>query len=43
MRRLAMNPIFWALGREVPKGGTDATPVTPYFAPESFDLSKMPK
>jgi len=43
MRRLAVNAILWALGREVPKGGADATPVTPYVAPESFDLSKMSK
>jgi type 1 glutamine amidotransferase len=41
MRRLAVNGILWALGREVPKGGADATPVTPYVAPESFDLSKL--
>jgi hypothetical protein len=27
----------------VPKAGADATPVTPYVAPESFDLSKVPK
>jgi type 1 glutamine amidotransferase len=41
MRRLAVNAILWAMGREVPKGGADATPVSPYVAPESFDLSKL--
>jgi uncharacterized protein len=39
MRRLAVNGILWALGRDVPAGGADATPVTPYVAPESFDLA----
>ena len=43
MRRLVVNGILWALGREIPPGGADATPVTPYVAPESFDLSKAPK
>ena len=43
MRRLVVNGILWALGRDVPSGGADATPVTPYVAPESFDLSKAPK
>ena len=43
MRRLVVNGILWALGREIPSGGGDATPVTPYVAPESFDLSKVPK
>ncbi|MEO5822949.1 MAG: ThuA domain-containing protein [Vicinamibacteraceae bacterium] len=41
MRRLTVNAILWALGREVPAQGADATPVTPYVAPESFDLSKF--
>ena len=41
MRRLVVNGILWALGREVPAQGADATPVTPYVAPESFDLSKF--
>lgn len=41
MRRLTVNGILWALGRDVPAGGADATPVTPYVAPESFDLSKF--
>ncbi|MCC6164694.1 MAG: ThuA domain-containing protein [Acidobacteria bacterium] len=43
MRRLLINGILWALGREVPAAGADATPITPYVAPESFDLSKVPK
>jgi uncharacterized protein len=33
MRRLTVNAILWALGREVPAGGTEATPVAPYVAP----------
>jgi uncharacterized protein len=43
MRRLVLNGILWALGKEVPRDGTDATPMSPYVAPESFDLSKVPK
>ena len=43
MRRLVVNGILWALGRDIPAGGAEATPVTPYVAPESFDLSKVPK
>jgi uncharacterized protein len=43
MRRLVVNGILWALGKDVPAGGADATPTTPYVAPESFDLSKVPK
>jgi len=43
MRRLVVNGILWALGKDVPTGGADATPITPYVAPESFDLSKVPK
>ena len=43
MRRLVVNGILWALGKDVPGGGADATPITPYVAPESFDLSKVPK
>ena len=39
MRRLAVNGILWALGREVPAGGADATPVTPFVAPPPFDLA----
>jgi type 1 glutamine amidotransferase len=41
MRRLVVNAILWALKRDVPKGGSDATPVEPYVAPETFDLSKV--
>jgi type 1 glutamine amidotransferase len=41
MRRLVVNGILWALGRDVPAGGAEATPVQPYVAPESFDLSKF--
>ena len=43
MRRLLVNGILWALGRDIPASGADATPITPYVAPESFDLSKVPK
>ena len=43
MRRLVVNGILWALGKDVPQGGANATPVTPYVAPDSFDLSKVPK
>ena len=42
MRRVLVNGILWALGKDVPQGGAKATPVTPYVAPESFDLSKVP-
>lgn len=41
MRRLVVNGILWALGREVPADGAEATPVQPYVAPEPFDLSKV--
>ncbi|MPZ17959.1 MAG: hypothetical protein GEV06_08615 [Luteitalea sp.] len=40
MRRLLINAIYWALGREVPTGGTKATGPETYKAPEPFDLSK---
>lgn len=43
MRRLVVNGILWALGKDVPAGGAKADPATPYVAPESFDLSKVPK
>jgi type 1 glutamine amidotransferase len=43
MRRLVVNGILWALGKDVPQSGGNATPITPYVAPESFDLSKVPK
>lgn len=33
MRRLTVNAILWALGRDVPAGGAEATPVTTYVAP----------
>jgi type 1 glutamine amidotransferase len=39
MRRLTVNGILWALGREIPASGAEATPVTPYEAPEPFDLA----
>jgi len=42
MRRLLVNGILWALGRDVPTGGADAAPIEPYTAPDSFDLSKVP-
>jgi uncharacterized protein len=41
MRRLALNGILWALGREVPAGGADAAVVGTYTPPETFDLSKV--
>ena len=43
MRRLLVNGIHWAAGRQVPEGGADARPVEPYVAPEPFDLSKLPR
>jgi uncharacterized protein len=33
MRRLTVNAILWALGRPVPTGGAEATPVATYVAP----------
>ena len=41
MRRLTVNGILWALGRDVPAAGAEATPVSPCVAPEPFDLSKV--
>ena len=41
MRRLLINGIYWALGRDVPPGGAKAAPTAPYIAPETFDLSKV--
>jgi type 1 glutamine amidotransferase len=38
MRRLVVNGILWALGREVPSGGADATPVGAYSPPPTFEL-----
>ena len=40
MRRLLINGIYWALGRDVPAGGADATVQGTYEPPETFDLSK---
>jgi type 1 glutamine amidotransferase len=42
MRRLVINGIYWALGRDVPAGGADATIVGTYEPPPTFDLSKAP-
>ena len=42
MRRLVVNGILWALGRDVPAAGANAAPVEPYTPPETFDLSKLP-
>jgi type 1 glutamine amidotransferase len=39
MRRLTVNAILWALKRDVPPQGADATPVEPFVAPEPFDLA----
>ena len=41
MRRLVVNAVLWALGRDVPPGGADVTVVGTYTAPETFDLSKV--
>ena len=41
MRRLVINGIYWALGRDVPAGGADATVVGTYDPPPTFDLSKV--
>lgn len=37
VRKLALNGVFWALGKEseIPKGGVKCDPVTPYVAPET--------
>jgi type 1 glutamine amidotransferase len=40
MRRLLINAVYWALDRDVPAGGADATVQGTYVAPETFDLSK---
>jgi uncharacterized protein len=42
MRRLVLNGILWALGRDVPAGGVNADVVGTYDPPETFDLSKVP-
>jgi len=41
MRRLLINGIYWALGREIPQGGADAATIGAYDAPPTFDLSKV--
>ena len=41
MRRLLINAVYWALDREIPQGGTDASVQGTYVAPETFDLSKV--
>lgn len=41
MRRLVINGIYWALGREVPAGGAKAETISPYEPPPTFDLSKV--
>jgi type 1 glutamine amidotransferase len=40
MRRLLINAVYWALGRDVPAGGANATVQGTYEPPETFDLSK---
>ncbi len=42
MRRLLINGIYWALGRDVPEGGANASVQGTYEPPETFDLSKGP-
>ncbi len=41
MRRLLINGIYWALGRDVPAGGANAAVVGSYEPPPTFDLSKV--
>jgi type 1 glutamine amidotransferase len=41
MRRLLVNAIYWALGKDVPAGGTQVEITGDYTTPESFDLSKV--
>ena len=41
LRRLVVNAVLWALGRDVPPGGADVTVVATYTPPETFDLSKV--
>jgi type 1 glutamine amidotransferase len=38
MRRLVLNGILWALGKDVPEGGAEPTPVGAYVAPATFEL-----
>ena len=40
---ISSEQVIQHIEADVPAGGADATPVTPYVAPESFDLSKAPK
>ena len=42
MRRLLINAVYWALGRDVPDVGASADVVGTYDPPETFDLSKVP-
>jgi type 1 glutamine amidotransferase len=41
MRRLVVNAVLWAVGRDVPAGGADAAVVGTYTPPETYDLSKL--
>jgi type 1 glutamine amidotransferase len=41
MRRLVINGIYWALGRDVPTGGANVDTIGPYEPPPTFDLSKV--
>ena len=41
MRRLVINGIYWALGRDVPTRGAQADTIGPYEPPPTFDLSKV--
>jgi glycerophosphoryl diester phosphodiesterase/type 1 glutamine amidotransferase len=43
MRRLLVNGIHWALGRDVPAGGANVDTVGPWTAPEGFDLGAEDK
>jgi type 1 glutamine amidotransferase len=38
MRRLVLNGILWALGKDVPAGGANPAPVGAYVAPPTFEL-----
>ena len=37
MRRLVVNGILWALGKDVPAGGADGTPIRAYVPPPTFE------
>lgn len=43
MRRLLVNGILWALGRDVPAGGANVDTVGAWTAPDSFDLGAEDK